>query len=72
MVSAVNNTDNDNTAEEHMMMLQTLQTQMQELLQKGVTDQLCHEEDMRRQEEGRQRQAEEMAQLKEHNKRLLE
>jgi len=51
MVSAVNNTNNDNTSEEHMMMLQTLQYQMQELLQKGVTDQLCHEEERWKQEE---------------------
>jgi len=48
MVLAVNNTSNDNTAEEQMMMLRTLQTHMQELLQKGVTDQLRHEEDRRK------------------------
>jgi len=72
MVSAVNNTNNDNVAEEHMMMLQTLQAQMQELLQKGVTDQLRLEEERRKQEEERQQQAEKMAQLKEQNKRLLE
>ena len=49
-----------------------LQTQMQELLQKGVTDQLRQEEEKKRQEEERQRHAEEMAQLKEQNKRLME
>jgi len=38
MISAVNNTSNDNTTEEQMMMLKTLQTRMQELLQKGVTN----------------------------------
>jgi len=69
MVSTANNTNNDNAAEEHKMMLQT---QMQELLQKGVTDQLRQEEEKKRQEEERQRHAEEMAQLKEQNKRLME
>jgi len=48
MVSTVNNTDNDNAAEEYRMMLQTLQAQMQELLQKGVTDQLRQEEEKKR------------------------
>ena len=38
MASTTNNTNNDNAAEEHRMMLQALQVQMQELLQKGVTD----------------------------------
>ena len=52
-------------------MLQALQAQMQELQQKGVADQLQHEEERHKQEEERRRQAEEMAQLKEKNKRLL-
>ena len=54
------------------MMLQVLQVQMQELLQKGVTNQLRQEEEKKRQEEERQRHAEEMAQLKEQNRRLME
>jgi len=58
----MNNTNNDNTAEEQMVMLQALQAQMQELRQK----------DRRKQKEERRWQADEMAQLKEHNKRLLQ
>jgi len=61
----MNNTNNDNTTEEQMVMLQALQAQMQELRQKGITDQLRHEEDRRKQEEEQRLQAEEMAQLKE-------
>jgi len=72
MASTTNNTNNDNAAEEHRMMLQALQAQMQELLQKGVTDQLRQEEEKKRQEEELQRLAEEKAQLKEQNKRLME
>ena len=55
-----------------MAMTQALQAQMQDLLRKGTIDQLCHEEDQRKQEEERRRQTEEMAQLKEHNKTLLQ
>jgi len=68
----MNNTNNDNTAKEQMVMLQTLQAQMKELRQKGIANQLRHEEDQRKQEEERCRQADEMAQLKEQNKRLLQ
>jgi len=45
MVSTVNNANNDNTVEDQMAMLQALQAQMQELLRKGIADQLHHEED---------------------------
>jgi len=45
---------------------------MQELLQKGVIDILRQDEEKKRQEEERQRHAEEIAQLKEQNKRLLD
>jgi len=45
---------------------------MQDLLQRGVTDQLRQEEEKKRQEEERQRHAKEMAQLKEQNRRLME
>jgi len=72
MVSTINNTNNDITTEEQMVMLQALQAQMQELQQKGVADQLHHEEERRKQEEEWRRQAEKMAQLKEQNKRLLQ
>jgi len=68
----MNNTNNDTTIEEQMLMLQTLQAQMQELQQKGVADQLHQEEERRKQEEERHRQAEEMVQLKEQNKRLFQ
>jgi len=71
MVSTANN-NNDTATEEHRMILQTLQVQMQELLQKGVTDQLRQDEEKKKQEEERQRHAEEIAQLKEQNKRLME
>ena len=71
MASTANN-NNDTAAEEHRMILQTLQAQMQELLQKGVTDQLRQDEEKKRQEEERQRHAEEIAQFKEQNKRLME
>jgi len=72
MASTTNNTNNANTTEEHKMMLQALQVQMQELLQKGVTNQLRQEEEKKRQEEERQRHVEEMDQLKEQNTRLME
>jgi len=71
MGSTANN-NNDTAAKEHWTILQTLQIQMQELLQKGVTDQLHQDEEKKRQEEERQRHAEEIAQLKEQNKRLME
>jgi len=58
MVSTVNNANNDNTAEDQMAMLQA---QIQELLRKGTTDQLRHEEGQRKQEEERRQQVEEMA-----------
>jgi len=61
----MNNTNNDNTVEDQMTMLQALQAQMQELLRKGTANQLRHEEDQRKQEEERRQQVEEMAQLKE-------
>ena len=71
MGSTANN-NNDTATKEHRTILQTLQIQMQELLQKGVIDQLRQDEEKKRQEEERQRHAEEIAQLKEQNKRLME
>ncbi|XP_068475223.1 uncharacterized protein [Phaseolus vulgaris] len=70
MGSTANN--NNDISEEHRTILQTLQVQMQELLQKGVIDQLRQDEERKRREEERQRHAEEIAQLKEQNKRLLD
>ncbi|XP_068475257.1 uncharacterized protein [Phaseolus vulgaris] len=71
-MGSTTNNNNDTATEEHRTILQTLQIQMQELLQKGVIDQLRQDEKKKRQEEERQRHAEEMAQLKEQNKRLME
>ena len=48
---------------EQMTMIQTLQTQMEELQQKGIEDRRQHEEDRRCQEE-------EIALLREHNAQL--
>jgi len=70
MGSTANN--NNDISEEHRTILQTLQIQMQELLQKGVIDQLRQDEERKGREEERQRHAEEIAQLKEQNKRLLD
>jgi len=56
MVSTRNNANNDRMAEEHTTIIHALQAQMEELRQKGITDQLRHEEDRRRQEEERRRQ----------------
>jgi len=47
MVSTRNNTNNDSMAEEQIVMIQALQAQMEELRQKGIADQLRHEEDRR-------------------------
>ncbi|XP_068461695.1 uncharacterized protein [Phaseolus vulgaris] len=71
-MGSTTNNNNDTATEEHRTILQTLQIQMQELLQKGAIDQLRQEEEKKRQEEERQRHAEEIAQLKEQNKRLME
>ena len=60
MVATRNNND---AMAEHMTMIQTLQTQMEELRQKGIKDRRQHEEDMRRQEE-------EIALLREQNAQL--
>ena len=70
MDSTANN--NNDISEEHRTILQTLQIQMQELLQKGVIDQLRQDEERKRREEERRQHAEEIAQLKEQNKRLLD
>jgi len=59
-------------AEEQILMIQALQAQMEELWQKGITDQLRHEEDRRKQEEEWHRQADEVTYLKEQNRRLLQ
>jgi len=68
----MNNTNNDGMAEGQSLMIQALQAQMEELRQKGIADQLRHKEDRRKQEEEWCRQANEMAHLKEQNKKLLE
>jgi len=46
-------------------MIHVFQAQMEELQQKGIADQLRHEEDRRRQEEDWRRQAEEVSLLRE-------
>jgi len=48
MVATRNNND---AMAEQMTMIQTLQTQMEELRQKGIEDHRQHEENRRRQEE---------------------
>jgi len=58
-------------AEEQIVTIQALQAQMEELRQKGIADQLRHEEDRRKQEEER-RQADEVAHLKKQNRKLLQ
>jgi len=60
MVATRNNND---AMAEQMTMIQTLQTQMEELRQKGIEDRRQHEEDRRRQEE-------EIALLREQNAQL--
>jgi len=47
----VSNANNDRMADEQIVMIQTLQTQMEELRQKGIANQLRNEEDRRRYEE---------------------
>ena len=63
MVSTRNNTNYDCMADEKIAMIQALQTQTEELRQKGIADQLRNQEDWHRHEE-------EMSLLKEQNKNL--
>jgi len=63
MVSTRNNANSDRMADEQIVMIQALQTQMEELQLKGIVNQLRNEEDRRQHEE-------EMSLLKEQNKNL--
>jgi len=72
MVSTKNNANSDHIVEEQTTMIHVLQAQMEELWQKEILDQLCHEEDRRRKKEDRRRQAEEVSLLREQNNKLLQ
>jgi len=71
MVATRNNANNDRIAKESTTMIQVLQAQIEELRQKGIADQLHHEEDRRKQEEDWRRQVEEVSLLREQNRKLL-